>query len=84
VDEGPHAVEVDVRVAAFGHAPQRGEHRLERVRDFFQPASQAARIARARRFECGQGGAQCLRGQRLDLDVDQDEPVFVLASQEIL
>jgi hypothetical protein len=77
-------MEVDVRIAALGHAIEDRVHIVPDLRAAREALLDGARVAVRNGFDDGRDFRQHRSGARLDGDVDEHEPRLVLAGEEVL
>ena len=81
---GSNPLKVDVGVAVLRHAKQNVDELLARVGHGFEILRELRYVFSLRGIQCGADVSQQPRGFELDVDVHQDEPVLVGATQEVL
>ena len=81
---GAHPVVIDVGIAEFGHAQERGAHAGQRAMDNLKMSRQQIGVIGGRCIETGMESSHARTGFLFDLNVNQDEPFLIDAAKKVL
>ena len=84
VDVRPYSVEINVRIAAFGHAQESLVHVCERARNVCQLLRDDFRPIVGDGSLRGENGGERKRCLGFDRHVNEHKPLFILTAEEIL